>query len=161
MFYFSCKILSAPSEKIRLLWIFCHLFPLYGISIPFYGWNTSIDGSFWFFGFFFYESFFNGVICFPLGKHQFWWRVSKKNKQKKHGIGKLAPCPRLQETLQWNIKCNKSGFQLSKSQSIFPLLQCLKKSHFNILQYKTLCKTQKNIDEFHLYCWDHVFKVNG
>ena len=27
-------------------------------------------------------------------------------------------------------------------------------------RYKTLCKTQKNICEFHLYSWDHVCKVN-
>ena len=28
-------------------------------------------------------------------------------------------------------------------------------------QYKTLCKTQKkNTCEFHLYCWDHICKVN-
>ena len=26
--------------------------------------------------------------------------------------------------------------------------------------YKILCKTRKNALEFHLYCWDHVRKVN-
>ena len=28
------------------------------------------------------------------------------------------------------------------------------------LQYKPLCRICKNTCEFHLYCWDHVCKVN-
>ena len=30
----------------------------------------------------------------------------------------------------------------------------------SVSRYKTWCKTQKNTREFHLYCWDHVCKVN-
>ena len=38
-------------------------------------------------------------------------------------------------------------------QSIFPLPQLFS-------QYKTLCKIWQNTYKFHLYCWDHVCKVN-
>ena len=50
-------------------------------------------------------------------------------------------------------------------RSFFPLLQCQRNLILLFLRYKTLYRThthtQKNIREFHLYCWDHVCKVNG
>ena len=45
-------------------------------------------------------------------------------------------------------------------RSIFPLSQCQRNVILLFLRYKTLCKTRKNTCEFHLYCWDHVCKVN-
>ena len=52
LFHFSYKILNALGEKITFLWNFCHFF-----LVLFYEWNTSINDSFQFFGFFFWESF--------------------------------------------------------------------------------------------------------
>ena len=53
-------------------------------------------------------------------------------------------------------------------RSFFPLLQCQKNLILLFLRYKTLYRTHthththtQNIREFHLYCWDHVCKVNG
>ena len=43
--------------------------------------------------------------------------------------------------------------------SIFPIIAISKKSHFILLRHKIVCKTQKT-REFHLYCWNHVCKVN-
>ena len=43
-------------------------------------------------------------------------------------------------------------------RSFFPLLQ--RNLILPFSWYKTLCKTWKNLHEFHLYCWDHVRKVN-
>ena len=45
-------------------------------------------------------------------------------------------------------------------RSIFSLLQCQKNLILLFLQYETLCKTQKNTCEIHLYCCDHFCKVN-
>ena len=53
-------------------------------------------------------------------------------------------------------------FELSVSQSRnavnFSIIAMPKRSNFT--HNKTLCKTLKNTREFHLYCWDHVCKVN-
>ena len=62
------------------------------------------------------------------------------------------------------ISDNRSRFELSVSRSqnaiYFSIIAIPKKSHFTFLRYKTLCKIRKNRLEFHLYCWDHVCKVN-
>ena len=35
-----------------------------------------------------------------------------------------------------------------------------KKSHFTIFAIQNFVQNTKNLREFHLYCWDHVCKVN-
>ena len=45
-------------------------------------------------------------------------------------------------------------------RSIFPLSRCQRNLILLFSRYKTLCKTRKNTREFHLYCWDHVRKLN-
>ena len=47
----------------------------------------------------------------------------------------------------------------SRNAIYFAIIAMPKKSHFTILRYKTLNKT-RNRREFHLYCCDHVCKVN-
>ena len=47
-----------------------------------------------------------------------------------------------------------------KMRSIFPLSQWQRNLILLFLWCKILCKTWKKICEFHLYCWDHVWKVN-
>ena len=45
-------------------------------------------------------------------------------------------------------------------RSFFPLLRYQRNLILPFSWYKTLCKTWKNLHEFHLYYWDHVCKVN-
>ena len=43
-------------------------------------------------------------------------------------------------------------------RSNFPLLRCPRKSYFTIFVIHDFM--QNTIREFHLYCWDHICKVN-
>ena len=89
LFHFSYEILNVPSEKISFLWNFCHLFP-----VLFYEWNTSINDSYQFLGFFLRiiswkePSLFNGLPLLPpppthYGKPFLW---HKKTLFKVYGI---------------------------------------------------------------------------
>ena len=53
------------------------------------------------------------------------------------------------------IKC----IAIAKS-SLFFLYRNAKEIPFYYFRNTKLCKTRKNTCEFHLYCWDHVCKVN-
>ena len=57
-----------------------------------------------------------------------------------------------------------SEFELSVSQSrnaiYFSTIAMPKKSHFNIFAIQNFAQNTKKMSEFHLYCWDHVCKVN-
>ena len=57
-----------------------------------------------------------------------------------------------------------TGFDLRVSQLenviYFSIIVIPEKSHCTIFVIHTSCKTWKSTCEFHLYCWDHVFKVN-
>ena len=47
-----------------------------------------------------------------------------------------------------------------KMRSIFPLSRCQKNLILLFSRCKTFCKPRENTYELHLYCWDHVYKVN-
>ena len=68
----------------------------------------------------------------------------------------------VQTMVQWY--CQSQGLNEvhcdHKMRPIFPLSQCQRNFMLLFSQYKTLCKTQKNTREFHLYCDDHVCKIN-
>ena len=57
-----------------------------------------------------------------------------------------------------------SGFELNVSRSrnaiYFSIIAMPSKSHFPIFAIQNFMQNTKNTWEFHLYCWDHVWKVN-
>ena len=54
----------------------------------------------------------------------------------------------------------KLGLSQSRSAIYFPLLWCQRNLILLFSRYKTLYITRENTRELHLYCWDHVCKVN-
>ena len=63
-----------------------------------------------------------------------------------------------------SVRIDISGLQLrvSRSQNViyFSIIAMPKKSHFTIFAKQSFVQNTKNTREFHLYCWDHVCKVN-
>ena len=57
-----------------------------------------------------------------------------------------------------------AGVELSVSRSqnmiYFSIITMPEKSHFTIFAIQNFVQNMKNTCEFHLYCYNHVFKVN-
>ena len=70
------------------------------------------------------------------------------------GLGAFA-----ESRLVMTFSINVAGFELSMPK-LCQIMWCQRNLILLFLQYKTLCKTQKNTCEFRIYCWDHVCKAN-